>query len=1128
MKRRFRLATLGLVVAIWLNSGPLPLLSPSLQLATFSPGIGAAQAAPDTPTNGGSPFAGQVLVSNALQGAHSVAAAYFDSDARLDLLTASRVDGQIIWFRNVPPESSSCPTPDRNPCFQPRQLTIAPGTYAAIPADLNRDGYMDVVAVAVGELAPSAAAADQPAISNGSAFWLQNNLPASAQFTRHDLGVGLNYPVAVHSADIDHDGDPDVLVTTRDANQVLLYENSGSGDTPGFTERVIDGNLSGAVSVTTGDIDGDGKLDILAVGENLNQILWYRNNGARPATFEPRFIRNGPVPNPALDYAKTVAVADLDKDGDSDVIYGSEEENLIGWYENRDRGATFVEHVLVTGANHVKIVTANDPDRDGDLDIIAASSEDNTVHFLENDGQATPTFTHLTVTTAAMGARSIHLADFDRDGDPDLAVASREDNTVMLHLNTAIHRSALLESQRVINTYSQTRSIAAADIDDDGRIDVLSTANNIVAWHRNTGGSPPNFESFIIDNGFVGGRWVTSGDLDGDGDVDVVAADRTTHRIVRYENLLRQTGVVSFQPLVVANDAKRVRDVNVADIDGDGDLDLFSANDGDNTVAWYENLNGLATAWAKHIVTHTVQYPRSTYAADLDGDGRLDLMSASAEDDSVTIFRQSAPGVFTQEIIYDRADGAQFIYADTIDNDTDMDIVVSSELDNTISWFANRLAAGRGFERFVVSDRAYSVHAAITGDMDADGDKDIIAAIEYSDQIIWYENGGGFTPTWTERLITPFTDVAHGVFTSDIDADGDLDVLSASRGDGKVAWYENRGGQFGFVQSQSKSAVGTQRALLDTVFFHRGRVGDPPMALQTLTLRFEDQQGRLMTAQQAADLFNALLVYVDNGDGAFNPAADSLIARTTAFPLNGGAMSIEAPGIATTPGNAARYFVVADQRNLACSLDSIQVTVLTNRRTAVDLAAGRPLLGEFMRDLNDNGDPNQGRKPEIVINEIMADNTTAFADPDEALEYPDWFELYNASDLYIDMGGMYLTDDAANLRQYRIPDGVIIAPRSYLVFIADGEPEQGPLHVPFNLSKNGETLVLYDVDTRGNQAIDQRAFDSMEADESFGRSPANANAWVQLEAPTPGKFNQPITATDFVYLPTISTVNACY
>lgn len=64
--------------------------------------------------------------------------------------------------------------------------------------------------------------------------------------------------------------------------------------------------------------------------------------------------------------------------------------------------------------------------------------------------------------------------------------------------------------------------------------------------------------------------------------------------------------------------------------------------------------------------------------------------------------------------------------------------------------------------------------------------------------------------------------------------------------------------------------------------------------------------------------------------------------------------------------------------------------------------------------------------------------------------------------------------------------------------------------------------------TRGNQAIDQWTFDSMAPDVSVGRSPVNASAWVQLDAPTPGRFNQNITATDFIYLPSIVTTNACY
>jgi len=1123
MTRPMRSATVLAAAALWLAATlwlPQALPRPvSSWFSIVSTAMAAPAIDPAVQNSAGTPYTERLILSATALGAHSVQSADLDTDGRIDLIAASREDGQIIWHRHL-----------GGLRFTPRLLTVAPGTYMVVPADINRDGKTDVVAVAVGALAPSAAGAtgDVPAANDGAVFWLKNNLPASATFTRQEIAGGLAYPVAVHAADVDSDGDPDVLITTRDANQVLLFENSGSGDVPAFGSRVIDGGLDGAVAVYTGDLDSDGKLDILAAGENGNQITWYRNNGARPAGFERRFIRNGPVPDPTLDYAKSVHAGDVDGDGDGDVIFGSEQENVIGWYENQNRGGSWVEHVLATDADHAKFVTSSDIDRDGDLDILAASSDNYTVEYFENDGNAAPSFTRRLITNMAVGARSVHAADFDSDGDIDIATASRSDNQVVLYVNTSIHRSAVLEGERIVTTYSQTRSVAAADIDDDGRPDIVSTANNVVAWHRNLGGSPPNFAPTVIDNGFQGGRWVTTGDLDSDGDIDIVAADRTTHRIVAYFNQLRQAGSVSFAAQVVAADAMRVRDVNVADLDKDGDMDLYSASDGDNTVAWYENIDGAGRAFAKRIVSQVVDYPRSTYAADVDGDGWLDLLSASAQDDSLTFFRQTSRGVFSQETIYNLADGAQFVYADDIDGDNDIDLLLSSELDNTIAWFANRLRAGRGFERFVVSNTAAGVHAAITADMDGDGDKDIIAANEYADRIVWYENGGGFTPTFTERLISPFTDVAHGIFTADLDTDGDIDVLSASRGDGKVAWYENRGGQFGITQTQGGGGAGDQSVLNSAVLTSRGRSGDPTLWLRGFTLRFETRLGQRLSAGQASDLFSALSIYRDNGDGQFTPGVDTLLASESGFPLNNGEMTIAIPNAPTAAASATRYFVVGERRNQLCSPDSIRLTVISNNRTAADSTSGLPLLGEYMRNISDSGDPTQGRKPPIVINEIMADNTATLVDPQEPQEYPDWFELYNTSEYFIDLGGTYLTDDAANLRQYRIPEGVTIAPYGYLVFIADGEPEQGALHTSFSLSKDGETLVLYDIDARGNQVIDQVSFESMASDAAMGRSPANASDWSGLDTPTPGRYNKDLVASDFVYLPLITTPSACY
>jgi len=1066
------------------------------------------------------PFASQVIVAENVLGAHSVASVDLDRDGRLDILSASRGDGRITWHRN-----------EGGLRFQSIPLVNAGGAYMAIPVDLNRDGFIDVVGVAVGTVAPSAVVtpdADAPASGDGTVFWLRNNLGANnGQFTRFDIDFGLAYPVSVHAADIDGDGDPDVLVTTRDGHQVLLYENSGTGDAPSFTRRVLDDALSGAVFVTTGDIDGDGKLDILAAGENNNQIVWYRNLGGRPAAFERRFIRNGPVPDPRLDYAKTIAVGDIDGDGDLDIVFGSEDENLVGWYENQGRGAAFVEHVLTTAANHVKLVKVVDIDRDGDLDILAVSSDDNTVAIFENNGGRPPQFTRKVLTDKAPGARGVHAADFDRDGDIDIVVASRLDNRIVLHVNTSIHRSALLEGEQVVNTYRQTRSVAAADIDGDGRLDILSTANEIVAWHRNLGGSPPSFESIVIDTSFTGGRWVTSGDIDGDGDMDIVAADRGTNRIVWYENQLRQTGRVDFVARIVTDTAMRVRDVNVADIDGDGDLDLYSASDGDNTVAWYENVDGSGRAWVKHIVSQSVRYPRSTYAADLDGDGRLDLMSASARDNRVTIFRQLRPKQFTEETVYADARGVQFIHAADIDGDGSIDLIASSELDHTIAWFANRLRSGGRFDRYVVSNTAYGVHAAIAADMDGDGDMDIVAAVEYDNRITWYENLGGVIPSWKEHVISPFAQVAHGVFVADLDGDGDLDVLSASREDGKVAWHENLGGQFRLSQRPVNATFGDQRLLLDVALAHRGRAGDPALRFNSLTLRFEDETGRRLTSDEVAGRFSALFIYQDNGDGRFDPSIDSLVKRETLFLLYDGEMLINLPNLLLPPQGEGRYFIAAEQQRAQCGNDAITVSIVVNSQTALDALTGVPLLGELMRSLADLSDSVPNRRLPLVINEIMADNRTFMEDPDEPMEYPDWFEIYNPSGFAIDMSGMYLTDDPANLRKHRIADGVVIGPYSYLLFIADGEPEQGPLHVSFSLSRDGETLVLYDTDERGNQVIDQVRFGPMPPDVSWGRSPFNANEWIFFTTPTPKKFNITFTPSAFVYLPAISNGAIC-
>jgi hypothetical protein len=165
----------------------------------------------------------------------------------------------------------------------------------------------------------------------------------------------------------------------------------------------------------------------------------------------------------------------------------------------------------------------------------------------------------------------------------------------------------------------------------------------------------------------------------------------------------------------------------------------------------------------------------------------------------------------------------------------------------------------------------------------------------------------------------------------------------------------------------------------------------------------------------------------------------------------------------------------------------------------------------------------------VVINEIMADNTRTLEDPQEPQEFPDWIELYNPSPVPVNLGGMFLSDDPAESQLYRIPDGVVIGAKGYLVFVADGEPEQGPLHTNFRLSKGGEGVTLIDKAARSFRLLDQIEYDGLGADVSYGRFPNGGSAWSLLGAATPGSFNlnQPLIINAFVYAPIIANGIAC-
>lgn len=141
----------------------------------------------------------------------------------------------------------------------------------------------------------------------------------------------------------------------------------------------------------------------------------------------------------------------------------------------------------------------------------------------------------------------------------------------------------------------------------------------------------------------------------------------------------------------------------------------------------------------------------------------------------------------------------------------------------------------------------------------------------------------------------------------------------------------------------------------------------------------------------------------------------------------------------------------------------------------------------------------------VVINELMASNTKGLADPQG--DNDDWIELHNVSDYAVNLSGMYLSDNQNNPRKWQFPDDTQIAPGGYLIVWADedGNAEPG-LHANFKLSKNGEMVMLIDIDQRGNQILDVIQFRGQQEDVALGRVPNGTGDFTPLGG-TPGKRN---------------------
>lgn len=344
--------------------------------------------------------------------------------------------------------------------------------------------------------------------------------------------------------------------------------------------------------------------------------------------------------------------------------------------------------------------------------------------------------------------------------------------------------------QIISNAANQAQNVFAADMNGDGHMDVLSSslADSKIVWYQNDGlGNFPLEKVVSTAPGAV--SHVIAADLDGDDDQDVIASYSEGDKVAWFEN----DGNGNFGPLqLFSSTADFAISVFAADLDGDEDLDILSASYYDNKIAWYKNTDGLGTFSSEKIISTNAEGAWGVYAADIDGDGDVDVLSASSDDNKVAWYKNDGSGNFgPQLIISESTTWAGTVVAADLDGDGDLDVISASTPDSQLEWYRNTDGNGNFAPKIIITYSAEWPQAVYAADIDLDGDMDVLSASSQDDRIAFYlNNGNGIFGGM--QTITTSADFAKSVITADLDNDGDLDVLSASAYDDEIAWYMNQ------------------------------------------------------------------------------------------------------------------------------------------------------------------------------------------------------------------------------------------------------------------------------------------------------------------------------------------------
>jgi PKD repeat protein len=347
----------------------------------------------------------------------------------------------------------------------------------------------------------------------------------------------------------------------------------------------------------------------------------------------------------------SIGVADIDGDGDQDVIGGAEGATItLRWFRNDDGAGTLwsTNNTTVSSATNAYSVFAIDFDGDSDTDIVEAGDDggaDDT-NWWENTNSLGTSWTEHGIGMAG-GDKAVYAADLDNDGDMNAVSAGWGGDRITWfdYIGSSWNPHDITDNGNDEGC-SWAKSLTAVHIDGDNLLDILAIGGGGIYWWKNMNNTNywpryPIADNYVSDWTIV--YSVQAADIDGDGDNDAVSSSpgdwpNYDGELAWWENTAGDGSSWQRHPIdAEVNGAS----LYPADIDGDGDIDVLGVGSNydfkltppeptSSYIAWWENIDGLGTSWEEHTVETDTSYNRASAAwvADVDSDGDLDVLAA--------------------------------------------------------------------------------------------------------------------------------------------------------------------------------------------------------------------------------------------------------------------------------------------------------------------------------------------------------------------------------------------------------------------------------------------------------------------------------------------------------------------